>query len=117
MDTGVLREAVTDAIRYWERRRIAYNAVLTAVVLIYFGLGYPASRAEISIEGLLGVFLLAVVANVAYCAAYIVDIFVQMSGYRQQWRRYRPVLFAIGALFAGIITHYWAMAFFLSPSR
>ena len=58
--------------------------------------------------------LLAVLANVAYCAAYLPDLFAQASGFRDSWRRYRWILFAIGLLFAGVITRYWAIAFFLS---
>ena len=28
-----LRDAITDALRYWEPRRLAYNAVLALIVL------------------------------------------------------------------------------------
>jgi len=39
MNAFSLRESATDAIRYWERRRLAYNAVLAAVVGLVFWLG------------------------------------------------------------------------------
>ena len=65
---------MSDAIRYWELRRIAYNAILAAVVLIYFALDYPASKAALTVDRALVIFMLAVLANVAYCAAYIPDI-------------------------------------------
>ena len=48
------------------------------------------------------------VANIAYCAAYLVDIFAQASGFRELWREYRWVLFAVGTTFAAIITHFIA---------
>jgi hypothetical protein len=48
MDGQSLRESVTGAIRYWEPRRLAYNAALAAIVLIYFGLNYPTSRSALS---------------------------------------------------------------------
>ena len=51
-------------------------------------------------------------ANVAYCAAYIVDIFAQASGFRDIWRRSRKLLFVIGTLFAAIITRFIAMGMF-----
>jgi hypothetical protein len=71
-----LRESLTDAIRYWEPRRILYNVVLAAVVLTYFGLNYPASKESLlSVNGALFIFILIVLANVAYCAAYVADIF------------------------------------------
>jgi hypothetical protein len=117
MDTGDIRGAVTEAIRYWEPRRIAYNAVLAAIALAYFWHGYPGSRQVVSADGILALFLLVVLANAAYCAAYIVDLFVQMSGFRERWRSYRRVLFGIGLLFAGILVRFWSMNIFLSPSR
>ena len=56
--------------------------------------------------------MLAVLANVAYCAAYVVDIFAQVSGYRELWQKYRWLLFVVGLLFAGVITRFWSLAFF-----
>jgi len=117
MDAQTFREFVTDAIRFWEPLRVAYNVVLAAIVLIYFVIGYPASRANVTIDGILFVILLAVLANVAFCAAYVPDVFAQASGYRETWRKVRWVLFGIGLLFASILTRFWAMAMFSSPSR
>jgi hypothetical protein len=116
MDAQSLRESVTGAIRYWEPRRLAYNTVLALIVLIYFGLNYPTSRSTLSVDLVLSVFLLAVVANVAYCAAYPVDIFVCASSYREQWRKYRWVIFMIGLLFAAIVTRFFALGMFQSGS-
>jgi len=112
MNAADIREYATDAIRFWEPWRVAYNLVLTVIVVIYFTVSYPLSRAVISVDFILGLFLLAVVANVAYCAAYVVDIFAQASGFRDQWQRYRWILFAIGTIFAGIITRFVAMGMF-----
>jgi hypothetical protein len=116
MDATNLRESATDAIRSWEPRRLIYNAVLAAIVLIYFAKSYPASKARLTLDGALGVFLLAVLANVAYCAAYGADIFAQISGYRELWRKYRWVLFLVGILFAGTITRFVAMGMFQGHS-
>jgi hypothetical protein len=77
MDGAAVREHFTDAIKFWEPRRIIYNLVLAAIVVLYFAAGYPSSRAVLSIDFALSLFLLAVAANVAHCAAYIVDIFVR----------------------------------------
>jgi hypothetical protein len=112
MDGQSLRESVTGAIRYWEPRRLAYNAALAAIIFIYFGLNYPTSRSALSMDLVLSVFLLAVLANVAYCAAYPVDIFVSASSYGEQWRKYRWVIFTIGLLFAAIITRFFALGMF-----
>ena len=112
MDAGTFRESVTVAIRYWEPRRLIYNAVLAVIVLTYFGFHYPASKSFLSIDAILFLFLLVVLANIAYCAAYIVDIFVLASSYGDLWRRRRWVLFVIGLLFASILTRYFAMGVF-----
>lgn len=112
METQTLRESLTDAIRYWELRRLAYNAILALVVIAYFWIGLPASKQNLNPDFLLGLFLLVVVANVAYCAAYIADIFAQMSDFRDLWRKTRWVIFAVGTLFAAIITRFVAMAMF-----
>ena len=112
-----MRESLTDAIRYWEPLRLVYNAALAAIVLIYFWMGYPGSKATLSIDSILFVFLLAVLANVAYCAVYVVDVFAQVSGVRETWRKRRWVLFAIGLLFAAILTRFWANAMFTTPPK
>jgi len=117
MDTPSLRESLTDAIRYWEPLRLLYNAALIVIVLIYFWMGYPASRTEISVDSILFIFLLAVLANVAYCTAYLVDIFAQSSEFREMWRKNRWMLFAVGLFFAAALTRFWAAAMFTSLSK
>jgi hypothetical protein len=107
MDATSLRDYATDGVKFWEPRRVLYNLVLTIIVVIYFVVSYPASRASLSLDFCLGLFL-----NVAYCAAYIVDLFVQSSGFRELWQRYRWLLFAIGTTFAAIITRFVAIGMF-----
>jgi len=67
--TGVpaFRDILGNAIRYWERRRILYNAVLLIVVLLCFIAAWPASKQALHFDSLLTLFILAVLANVAYC--------------------------------------------------
>jgi hypothetical protein len=97
---------VANALRYWEPRRLLYNGTLAAVVLAHVVLAWPASREKLSPDLLMGFFLLAVLANVAYSAVYVVDLFVQFSGLDRPWRVGRPVLLFIGTAFAAIITHF-----------
>jgi hypothetical protein len=117
METSSIREYATEAIRYWEPRRIIYNTCLAAVVIVYFIVGLPASRQALTADSILVLFLLAVVANIAYCAAYLADIFVQMSGFREVWRRARWILFVVGVVFAAILTRFISIGFFTSPPR
>jgi hypothetical protein len=107
-----LRETLGNALRYWELRRIAYNAVLGAIVLAFFVSGLPESRETLSVDLAQGLFILAVLANVAYCAAYPVDVFAQLSSLRANWLRVRWLLFMVGVLFAGIITRFIAEGIF-----
>jgi hypothetical protein len=81
-------------------------------VLAHFFLGWPDSREKLSLDLALGVFLLAVLANIAYCAAYLGDLFVQFSGLHTAWRRGRTVLLAVGTMFAATITHFFAKGIF-----
>ena len=115
MKASSFRDYVTDAIKFWEPWRLAYNLVLAAIVIIHFIAGYPASQAVLTLDSALGLFLLAVVANIAYCAAYIADIFAQASGFRELWQRYRWLLFAIGTTFAAVITHSLPWAYSIRP--
>ena len=95
-----------NALRYWESRRLVYNVVLASVVVAHVVLAWPASRAKLSFDLLLGLFMLAVLANVAYCAVYVADLFVQFSGLDAAWRRGRIVLLIVGTAFAATIAHF-----------
>jgi hypothetical protein len=117
MNSTELRDYFTDAIRFWEPRRLIYNLALAAIVIAYFVSGYPGSKGVLSIDFGLALFLLAVVANIAYCAAYLADIFVQASGFRDIWQRMRWVLFVLGTLVAAIITRFMSMGMFHQSSQ
>ncbi len=108
-----LRDAATNALRYWEPRRIVSTAVLTAVVITHFVSGLPSSRQSLSVDLGLLIFVQAVIANAFYCFAYIPDVFVQLSGIRKAWLRWRWVLFLIGTAFAATLTRNVAMRMFL----
>jgi hypothetical protein len=95
-------------LRYWEPRRLVYNGVLALVVLVHSFVAWPSLRDRLSLDLALGVFFLAVLANVCYCAAYVADVFVQFSGLHQQWRIGRVVLLVVGTAFAATITHFFA---------
>ena len=109
---GRLSTYAANALRYWEPRRLIYNAALALVVLGHFVASWPASRNAFSMDLALGVFMLAVLANVAYCAVYAPDLFVQFSGLDAAWRRGRVLLLIIGTAFAATITHFIAPGLF-----
>ena len=107
-----LREMTTDAMRYWEPRRLLYNAVLAVIVIGYFLASWPASQRTFTLDGILFLFVLAVLANGCYCAAYIADLFAQFTGFRPHWLRWRGLLLVLGIVFAAIITRFFCLAFF-----
>jgi nucleoside recognition membrane protein YjiH len=106
-----IRDRVTDAIHYWEPRRLLYNGILI-IVVAYFWFHLAGVRRSFNLDLALIVFNLAVLANVAYCAAYVVDLFAQTSGYRDLWQRYRVVVFSVGTLFAAILTRWFSLDLF-----
>ncbi len=112
MDAVSLRDMATDAVRYWEPLRLLYNGLLTVVVLAHLTMNWPMSREAVTLNAVLGLFVLAVLANVAYCAAYIVDLFLQISHFREQRRVWRAGLAMVGLAFAAVLTHFIASGFF-----
>jgi hypothetical protein len=101
-----------EALRYWEPRRALYNAVLAAVVLAHIAASWPASWAALTWNLGFWLFFLCVLANVCYCAVYLVDAFVQFSGLRDEWRRLRVGVLVVGTAFAAVIAHWFAMGLF-----
>jgi hypothetical protein len=71
-------------------------------------MAWPASREKLSFDLLSGLFMLAVLANIAYCAVYAVDLFVQFSGLHVAWRRGRVVLLIVGTALAATLAHFVA---------
>jgi len=102
-----LREILDDAIRYWESRRLAYNLVLTVVVIAWVATTWPHFRGALTLESLLALVILATLANVCFCAAYLVDIPMQYSSFCVVWRRRRWLLWVLGMLFAAALSNYW----------
>jgi len=114
-----IREILTDALRYWEWRRLFYNLALGAVVLFDFGRSLPWSQEDlqfnVQFRVVLVLFLLAVLANIAYCAAYLVEVLVQFSDFREAWRRSRFGLWLLGTAFALVLTHFFSERMFRNP--
>jgi hypothetical protein len=117
VETVQWRDYFGNAIRYWEPRRILYNVLLAVIVVIHFVMGLPFSRTLLQFNTLLLLFVLAVLANVAYCAAYVPDVFAQMSSLRDSWLRYRWALFVVGLAFAAVLTHFWSLGLFSSSAQ
>lgn len=105
--SGSLRELLADAIRSWEPLRFFYNLALTAVVIIWIVASWPHFRPAFKFSTLPPVLGLGLIANVCYCAAYLVDIPMQASSLASAWKHRRWILWLIGTLFAIVLANYW----------
>jgi hypothetical protein len=101
------REIISNAIRYWELRRLFYNLILAGVVIAWVVVTWPHFRAGLTFESFVILLVLAALANVCYCTAYLVDIPMQLSTFQAVWRRWRWALWLLGTLFAVVLANYW----------
>jgi hypothetical protein len=101
------RALLADAARFWEPRRLVYNFVLAAVVVVWLVATWPHFRPALTLTSLLLLAILALLANVCYCAAYLVEIPMQRSSLGAVWRRRRWGLWSLGTLLAIVLANYW----------
>jgi hypothetical protein len=101
------RGLLADAMRFWEPRRLIYNLVLFAVAMIWLVASWPHFRPAMTLSSLLILTVLALLANVCYCTAYLLDIPMQLSSAGAVLRRQRWGLWLVGTLFAIVFENYW----------
>jgi hypothetical protein len=97
-----MKELITESLRYWEPRRVLYNTVL-ALVVVGNALCHHGPFSDLTWQSVTGLLVAAAIANVLYCSAYVVDLFVQLSDYAPAWKRRRWLLLAAGTLLAAAI--------------
>ncbi len=68
---------------------------------------YLSTSVALTPHSLLLLAILTLLANVCYCAAYLVDIPMQRLSLRTVWRRRRWGLWLVGTLFAILLANYW----------
>jgi len=105
--SGPLRDIVSNALRFWEPRRILYNVALAAVTAFWVVASWPHFRPALTWSSLPPVAFLALLANLCYCAAYLVDIPIQCSAAVLFWKRWRWGLWVLGTLLAILLASYW----------
>jgi len=89
------------AVRYWEPRRVAYNAVLAAIVLFNFAKVWPRSRVVLAAKPIGMLFVLALIANVAYSVVYLFELALDPPS-----ASYRRTTFIAVTLVAAALTWY-----------
>jgi len=98
---------VRDAVRFWEPKRLWYNAVLILVVVLWVALTWPHFRPALNLVALGKMLALALLANICYCAAYIAEFFLQAALPAVLWRRVRITIWIMGLLLALLMENYW----------
>jgi hypothetical protein len=96
-----------EAARFWERQRLWYNGALFVVVLCWLVFTWPHFRPALTLEALGKMLVLALLANVCYSAAYVLDFFMQAALPRELWRRVRWTFWVAGLLLAILAANYW----------
>jgi hypothetical protein len=109
------RDLATNSLRYWEPRRILYNTILAVIVLSVFATHWTQFWENAEWVAGLNLFILAVIANILYCSAYVADVFAQLSAFRETWRRSRWILLLIGIVVASSVAYQISLAFVNAP--
>ena len=106
-----------DAVRWWERRRILYNAVLTAVFVALVVRTWVRIRPELNTSAIAPLLFLAALANALYSAAYIADLPLQSAFAHPARDRARWVVWMVGTMLAVLLETYWYLDEILPPLR
>jgi len=104
-----LRGILDDAIRFWELRRVPYNLILAAVVIVWLVANRAHFHEALLWPAILALFVMAALANVLYSVAYCLDVFIQYSSFRNLWRRRRWMLWLAGTLLAVALANVWIL--------
>ena len=104
---GPPRKGLIEAARFWEPRRLLYNLLLTGVVVIWVVRTWPHFRPAMTLESLGIMTVLALLANLCYCAAYLAEMLIQNSSASTAWNRQRWAIWVLGTLFAIFFENYW----------
>jgi len=104
---GASLKRLMNAARFWEPRRLLYNLLLAGVVLIWIVKTWPHFRPAMTLESLGIMTVLALLANLCYCAAYLAEILIQNASSGAAWNRLRWVIWVIGTALAILFENYW----------
>jgi hypothetical protein len=102
-DTGSWR----DAARWWEPRRLAYNAVLFLVFAALAARTWERFAPELSLGNVGRLFVLALLANLCYSTAYPADLALQTVRAPTKRASWRWAIWSAGTVLAVLIEAYW----------
>jgi hypothetical protein len=99
--------SIRNAARFWEPRRLIYTAALTSTALFWLFKDWTHFRPALSWYFLGVITVLALLANLCYCAAYLADVVIQNVLLNSRWNHSRWAIFTLGTLFAMLFESYW----------
>ncbi len=101
-----LLENLGDGVGFWEiKGRPIYNGVIGLVCAYHAVRGDAALLRWSDTANLTGFLGFVIAANAVYCAAYVPDQALQLTPFRDGWRRWRWLLLAFGTFFACLLAH------------
>jgi len=80
--------------------------------MLHFFLNYPETYKEINFNSCLGIIFLAILANICFCIAYPLDLFLQRSELEKFIKFGRYAILFTGIILASILTHFSAISIF-----
>ena len=95
------------AARFWEPRRVVYNLVLAGFVLAWVLGTWPHFRPAMTLLAAFQLAVLALLANVFYCAAYLAELIVPPFAQTTSWFRWQSLLWVFGTVLAVLLENYW----------
>ena len=104
-----------DAVRWWERRRATYNGILTALFVALTLRTWPRLLPELGTDKIVPLCVLALLANVCYSAAYVIDPLLSASPNARTRHGLRLGAWVAGTLFAMFLETYWFLDEILPP--
>jgi hypothetical protein len=112
-DTGTLRGAAA----WWEPRRLPYNVVLGVIFAALLARTWARISPELTGPNILRLCVLALLANLCYSAAYLVDLPLQAVASGLARARWRWAVWTAGTLFSMLLEAYWYLDEILPPVR
>ena len=99
--------SIRSATRFWEPRRLIYNIILTATALFWLFKDWTHFLPALTWSSLGIITVLAQLANLCYCAAYLADLAIQPLLPNSAWNRSRWAIWSLGTFFAIVFESYW----------
>jgi len=94
-------------LRFWELRRLYYNLILSTVCLLWVVLSWPHFRPALTLSTLPPLLVLALLANLCYSAAYLLELPFLRPLLQKLWPRWRLTVWVLGTLLAVVLANYW----------